>query len=121
MKIVRNGEGESRPGSDTFTGPVDRTTLMPAQTPGGINLSRVHFDNGARTHWHEHPGEQILYVLDGEGRVGTASEEFTIHPGDIIYAAPGERHWHGAAPGESMTHLSITTVGMPTWFEAPEE
>jgi hypothetical protein len=31
-----------------------------------------------------------------------------------------ERHWHGAAAGRSMTHLSVTNVGPPEWFEAPE-
>ncbi|HEX5499138.1 MAG TPA: hypothetical protein VFX03_07930, partial [Thermomicrobiales bacterium] len=60
-----------------------------------------------------------LYVLEGMGRAGTEAEEFAIGPGDLVYAAPGERHWHGAAPGATMTHLSVTTVGPPEWFEAP--
>ena len=75
----------------------------------------------ALTHWHAHPGEQILYILEGEGRVGNASEEIRVSAGDVVYTAPGEKHWHGAAPGSSMVHISITNVGSPTWFEeAPE-
>jgi quercetin dioxygenase-like cupin family protein len=120
MNIVRRGEGEHRQGS-TFTGAVDLHAVLPAPQPGGAQLSIVHFEDGARTHWHVHPGEQILYVLDGHGRVGTESEETTIGPGDVVYAAPGERHWHGAAPGASMTHLSFTTGGAPEWFEAPDD
>jgi hypothetical protein len=28
--------------------------------------------------------------------------------GDVVYTAPDEWHWHGAAPDHFMTHLSIT-------------
>ena len=119
MKIVRGEEVQSEVGT-TFTGEVRLDRLLAAQAPGGMSVSLVRFADGARTHWHVHPGEQVLYILDGEGRVGTANEEARVKPGDVVYAAPGERHWHGAAPGASMTHLSITTVGPPEWFEAPE-
>ena len=30
-----------------------------------------------------------------------------IHPGDVISFAPGEKHWHGAAPTTAMTHIAI--------------
>ncbi|MEM7347552.1 MAG: cupin domain-containing protein, partial [Chloroflexota bacterium] len=88
---------------------------LTAQTEGGATFALVTFEDGAVTFWHEHPGEQILYVVEGEGRVGDETEEFSIYPGDLIYTGPGERHWHGAAPGKSMTHISVTTVGPPIW------
>ena len=119
MKVVRGEEVNQEQGS-TFTGVTRLMRLLGAQQPGGIAVSLVHFADGSRTHWHVHPGEQVLYVLEGEGRVGTADEEMEIGPGDVVYAAPMERHWHGAAAGHSMTHLSVTTVGPPEWFEAPE-
>jgi quercetin dioxygenase-like cupin family protein len=119
MKVVRGGEANQEQG-DTFTGVTQLKRLLGAQQPSGIAVSLVHFEDGSRTHWHVHPGEQVLYVLDGQGRVGTAEEELIIEPGDVVYAAPMERHWHGAAPGQSMTHLSVTNVGPPEWFEAPE-
>ena len=119
MKVVR-GEEVKQEQVSTFTGATQLMRLLGAQQPGGIAVSLVHFEDGSRTHWHVHPGEQVLYVLDGEGRVGTADEEMHIGPGDVVYAAPMERHWHGAAVGYSMTHLSVTNVGQPEWFEAPE-
>jgi quercetin dioxygenase-like cupin family protein len=119
MKVVRGDEANQEQGS-TFTGVTRLRRLLGAQQPGGIAVSLVHFENGSRTHWHVHPGEQVLYVLEGEGRVGTADEVVQIGPGDVVYAAPMERHWHGASAGHSMTHLSVTTVGPPEWFEAPE-
>ena len=30
-----------------------------------------------------------------------------IRPGDVVWCAPGEKHWHGAAPTTAMTHIAI--------------
>ena len=38
-------------------------------------------------------------------REGSHVEE--IHPGDVVWFAPGERHWHGATPTTAMTHIAI--------------
>jgi quercetin dioxygenase-like cupin family protein len=119
MKIVRTGDAKPEQGG-TFTGQAEMRRVLTAQQPGGVAATVVRFEDGARTNWHVHPGEQILYVLDGQGRAGTEAEEFAIGPGDLVYSPPGERHWHGAAPGATMTHLSVTTIGAPEWFEAPE-
>jgi len=120
MKIVRGNEQAPEQGT-TFTGEVSLTRLLESQQAGGMAVSLVQFEDGARTHWHTHPGEQVLYVVEGEGRVGTEAGEARIGVGDVVYSPPGERHWHGAAPGRSMAHVSVTTVGAPAWFEAPEE
>ena len=119
MKVVRAGEAKQEQ-MGAFTGTTRLMRLLGAQQPGGMAMTLVHFEDGSRTHWHVHPGEQVLYVLEGQGRVGTVDEEVLIGPGDVVYAAPMERHWHGAAPGQSMTHLSVTNVGPAEWFEAPE-
>jgi quercetin dioxygenase-like cupin family protein len=119
MKIVRGGEPPSEAGT-TFTGEVRLDRLLAAQEPGGMAVSLVRFADGARTHWHVHPGEQILYILEGEGRVGTEGEEARVAPGDVVHAAAGERHWHGAEPGQALTHLSILTPGEMTIEESSE-
>ncbi len=72
---------------------------------GGANVT---FEPGARTAWHGHPLGQTLVVTSGCGRVqhwGGPIEE--IRPGDVIQFAPGEKHWHGAAPTTAMTHIAI--------------
>lgn len=119
MKVVRADEGKVEPGT-TFTGEVRLQRMLTEQQGGGMAVSLVRFEHGARTNWHTHPGEQILYILEGEGRVGTDRAEQRVRPGDVVYSPSGERHWHGAAPGSAMAHLSVTTVGSPEWFEAPE-
>ena len=30
-----------------------------------------------------------------------------IRPGDVVWVAPGEKHWHGASPTTAMTHIAI--------------
>jgi quercetin dioxygenase-like cupin family protein len=66
------------------------------------------FEPAARTAWHTHPLGQTLVVTAGCGRAqrwGGPIEE--IRPGDVISFAPGEKHWHGAAPTTAMTHIAI--------------
>ncbi|MEZ5394122.1 MAG: cupin domain-containing protein [Bryobacterales bacterium] len=38
-------------------------------------------------------------------REGGPIEE--IRPGDVVWFAPGEKHWHGASPENAMTHIAI--------------
>jgi quercetin dioxygenase-like cupin family protein len=120
MKIIRKDDRISQKGT-TFTGNVTLERVLDQQRTDGMGVSIVHFEDGARTNWHTHPGEQVLIVIEGEGRVGNATEEHLVFPGDVIHELPGERHWHGAVAGKNMTHISITTHGSPTWFESPTE
>jgi quercetin dioxygenase-like cupin family protein len=64
--------------------------------------------SGARTAWHTHPLGQTLIVTAGSGlaqREGGPVEQ--IRPGDVVWFAPGEKHWHGAALTTAMTHIAI--------------
>jgi hypothetical protein len=38
-------------------------------------------------------------------REGGQIEE--IHPGDVVWFAPGEKHWHGAAATAAMSPIAI--------------
>ena len=109
MQISRAGSKKSiRVNSDWFTGTVWQDPLIDAQAPGRVKGARVTFEPGARTNWHTHPLGQTLIVLSGVGRIqklGEAVQE--IRPGDSIWIAPGEKHWHGAAPDTSMVHLAV--------------
>ena len=77
----------------------------PARASGGL----VTFEAGARSAWHTHPLGQILIVTGGTGRVqhwGGAVQE--IRKGDPVRIPPNVKHWHGASPGSSMSHIAIT-------------
>lgn len=72
----------------------------------------VHFTPGARTAWHAHAIAQTLYVTEGEGLAQARGEAvIKIRPGDVVAIAGNEWHWHGAAPGHPMTHLSLAEGG----------
>lgn len=106
----------------TFTGEVAMKRVFALQHAEGMSVSLVRFEDGARTNWHIHPGEQILIIAEGEGRAGNGTEEYlNLGPGTVLQLPANERHWHGAMPGKSMAHYSITNIGSPEWFEGPEE
>jgi quercetin dioxygenase-like cupin family protein len=113
----------SRQGSpENFTG---TTYFQPVVSDEACRLlvGRVTFEKGARTFWHIHSGEQVLYFLKGRGRVqlrgGEASDAVE---GNVAHVPAGTEHWHGAHPEEehAMQHLAIT-LGQTTWLEPVSE
>ena len=109
MDITRNGSQASAKGSaDYFTGAVRIDAPFKGSEPARVGGATVTFEPGARTAWHTHPLGQTLIVLSGAGlvqREGGPVEQ--ICPGDIVWFAPGEKHWHGAAPTTAMSHIAI--------------
>lgn len=109
MTITRAGTQPSQQGpADWFTGTVRIDPLFPAHAPARAAGNAVTFEPGARTAWHTHPLGQTLVVTSGLGlvqREGGPVEE--IRPGDVVWFAPGERHWHGASPTTAMTHIAV--------------
>jgi 4-carboxymuconolactone decarboxylase len=108
--ITRDG---SRPvtaaPTEHFTGRVRVEMLFDALDPSHASGGSVTFEPGARTAWHSHPRGQILIVTAGIGRVqrwGDPIEE--IRAGDVVRIPAGQKHWHGASPQASMTHIAIT-------------
>ena len=72
----------------------------------------MHFAPGARTAWHTHPNGQTIYVLEGIGLAQCRGGPIElIRPGDRVFFAPGEDHWHGATANRFMTHLAVLDVG----------
>jgi quercetin dioxygenase-like cupin family protein len=109
MEIKRNGSQPSRKGpAENFTGSVRVDPLFDAPAPARALGAYVTFEPGARTAWHAHALGQTLIVTAGCGRVqrwdGPIEE---IHPGDVVWIAPDEKHWHGATPTTAMTHIAI--------------
>ena len=101
--------------ADWFTGDVWIDPIAGGRQSSHLSIGSVHFTPGARTAWHSHEGGQTLYVTEGKGLVQSRGDRLVeIHPGDVIYTPDREEHWHGAAPDQFMTHLSITE-GDPHW------
>ncbi len=112
MEILRAGARASAKGPEAwFTGTVRIDPLFNPFDAERVQGAQVTFEPGARTAWHTHPLGQTLIVVSGLGRVqheGGPVEE--IRPGDTVWFAPGERHWHGAAPNVAMAHIALQEV-----------
>src|SRR5581483_1655744 len=122
MQIKRAGTQPSGKGpSEWFTGTVRVDPLFEAPEPARVRGAHVTFEPGARTAWHTHPLGQMLIITSGLGwaqREGGPIEE--IRPGDVVWFAPGEKHWHGASAKTAMSHIAIQEAlnGSPvTWME----
>ena len=109
MEIKRIGSQPSGKGpSDYFTGTVRIDPLFQPPDPARVRGASVTFEPGARTAWHTPPLGQTLIVTNGCGwaqREGGPVEE--IHPGDVIWFPPNEKHWHGATATTAMTHIAL--------------
>ncbi len=103
----------------TFVGRATTGRLAEAAEGVPVGVYRVEFADGGRTNWHVHTGPQWLFVLDGRIRVqvwGEPAAEATT--GDAVMIPPGEKHWHGAAPGTAGTHLAVNVHATTEWLEA---
>ncbi len=109
MEIRRVGSQSSTKGPvDWFTGTVRIDPLFQTNPPARAAGASVTFEPGARTAWHTHPLGQTLIVTAGCGWVqceGGPIEE--IHPGEVVWFPPNEKHWHGATASTAMTHIAI--------------
>ena len=122
MEIKRSGSQHLGKGpADWFTGTVRIDPLFQAHAPARASGAGVTFEPGARTAGHTHPLGQTLIVTAGCGwvqREGGPIEE--IHPADVVWFPPGEKHWHGAKPTTAMTHMAIQEAldgKMVDWME----
>jgi quercetin dioxygenase-like cupin family protein len=109
MEIKRIGSQPSVKGPpEWFTGTVRIDPLFQVPDPARVQGATVTFEPAARTAWHTHPLGQTLIVTAGCGwaqRWGGRVEE--IRSGDVVWFAPGEKHWHGATPTTAVTHIAI--------------
>lgn len=111
MKITRSSIVTLTGPAEWFTGQVFVDSIASPGEGARISASNVHFAPGARTAWHTHPNGQTIFVTEGVGRSqrrGGSVEE--IRPGDRTFFAPGEEHWHGAAPDRFMAHVAMLEV-----------
>ena len=108
MEIIKSGSQSSGKGpAEWFTGSVRIDPLFQPNDYRRAAAAIVTFEPGARTAWHTHPLGQTLIVISGLGlvqREGGPIEE--IRPGDVVWFAPDEKHWHGASPTVAMSHIA---------------
>ena len=121
MKVLKTDEipAESA-NSPLFTGgPVTRQTLLTPESSNYFNLAVVNFAPGARNKMHTHSSDQVLFVTAGEGIIATETHEEVIRVGDVVHIPAEEKHWHGATPHSSFSHIALTAKGSTTTQTEP--
>ena len=108
-----------------YTGTIHKNTLVEYESVWNCpEVNNYTFEAGARTAWHSHEGGQIIAVTNGTGVYQEeGGEPRIIKAGDVITAAPGVKHWHGAADG-NFAYIAVN--GDPgndkiTWDKAVTE
>ena len=87
---------------------MDRPDRQRTRPCASHEFHRGVFEPGAHTGWHAHPLGQTLIVTAGCGWVQREGEPVQeIRPGDVVWIAPGEKHWHGATATTAMAHITI--------------
>jgi quercetin dioxygenase-like cupin family protein len=118
MKLIRQNVAQATPNeSPIFSGHVLTQNLVADDDAELLRVTAVTFEDGGRNKLHRHSTDQVLVVTHGHGIVATENEEIHVEAGDVVLITAGERHWHGAKPGKSFTHLSILTPGHMTILE----
>ncbi len=109
MDIKRVGSSASTKGpAEYFTGVVRIDPLFPANRSGAGGRQCGHVRAGRAHGLAYAPARSGPHRHSGCGRAqreGGPIED--IRPGDVVVFAPGEKHWHGAAPTTAMTHIAI--------------
>jgi len=107
---------------NSFTGAARTKRLASDDVGVPAHVYRVEFEEGGRTNWHVHSGPQWLFIVDGRVRVqkwGETAHE--VKAGDAVVIHPGEKHWHGAAPGTRGAHIAVNVAASTTWLEPVSE
>ena len=88
MQVSHGRSGQpSEQRTATFTGTVH---MDPVMNVPGVMINTVIFTPGARTHWHRHPGGQLLVVTAGRGIVATRAAEIqVVTSGDVVLGRAG--------------------------------
>lgn len=113
MKVTRMSPADRVPATgELFVGTVQRQGLVGEGDSTQVRVGVVTFTDGAVNKFHRHTFDQVLVVTEGEGIVQAAGQpERRVVSGDVVFVPAGEVHWHGAAPGKSMSHLTVATPG----------
>ncbi len=106
----------------SFVGPARTKLLASGDEGAAVHLYRVEFDIGARTNWHRHSGPQWLFIVEGRIRAQRWGEPpRDVDAGDAVVFTPGEKHWHGSAPGSQGTHIAVNVNVTTEWLEPVSE
>ena len=109
---VRLDRSQGAPSTNPiFIGSVSTEEVVNEALAELLRVTAVTFKDGAVNRPHRHTTDQVLVATSGSGFVASDDECHPLEPGDVAFVPAGTRHWHGANPDATFTHLSILTPG----------
>jgi len=113
-------KGEIGKNTDNYTGTIWLNELSTPDSIFHFGIAQAVYAPGSKLNWHIHPGGQILLITEGTGYYQEKGKPVQIvHKGDVIKCAPGEEHWHAAAPNSSFAYVAVspTDKGRTIWLQ----
>ena len=86
---------------------------------GKLMASEMRFSAGVIAAMHDHPHEQIIYILEGELDFTVGGETRRVRAGDSLYAPPGVRH--GAVSVTASRLLDVFSPQREDFLEPPAQ
>ena len=112
IRCVRLDRSQGVPSANPiFVGSVSTQEVVNEALAEILRVTAVTFEDGAVNRPHRHTTDQVLVATSGSGFVSTDDDHHHLESGDVAFVPAGTRHWHGADPGSTFTHLSILTPG----------
>ena len=112
IRCVRLDRSQGVPSTNPiFVGAVSTQEVVNEGLADILRVTAVTFEDGAVNRPHRHTTDQVLVATFGSGFVATGDDHHPLEPGDVAFVPAGTRHWHGANPESTFTHLAILTPG----------
>lgn len=106
---------------------IEQLINTPLNNEFKISVLQVELAAGFREPTHTHPGEEVLYILDGQGKLWRDGQPLTISAGDTILVPEGTHkaldNSSGQGPLKVLVYLAIKNDQPPlaiTEHDAPE-
>ncbi len=118
MNIFRTSQIQQEEVDSThFSGRAQLKRMSGVTASPSINVYWVDFASQARTDWHVHSGQQILFVVTGRCLIQKWGETVQeLAAGDMVCIEAATKHWHGSS-GSRMSHLAININATTDWME----
>ena len=112
IRCVRLDRSQGVPSTNPiFVGAVSTQEVVNEALVEILRVTAVTFEDGAVNRPHRHTTDQVLVATSGRGFVASDDDHFPLEPGDVAFVPARTRHWHGANPESTFTHLAILTPG----------
>lgn len=139
---IYSGGNQRKINPDWFTGKTRMKEIGDVLQIAGQKMYHVYFESGSRTKLHQHNGNQILIVTEGEGslesfkKTSRGRDGFGIkrvgrtplRMGDVAYVQARTLHTHGSTNQErTFSHIAINILPgrsaeyRTSWYESDFE